>query len=149
MQEQKYFQRLSVFLYIIFILVGIAMIGSAIAFGVLSCNFRRNAEKVTATVTDIRETLDSDGKTHYAVCITYDFGGSTCRDVPLDYQRDTVQIGSTVEIWCSRTDPRDIQSDAAPFAACAALCGSGLVFLALGIVPWIISRKLRARTTNP
>ncbi len=141
MPEQTKFKYLSIILYIVFILVGLAMIGGAAALGVISCKFRQNAEKITATVSDIRETMDSEGETHYEVYITYEFLDSTYRNVPLDYHRGTVQVGSTVKIWCSLTNPRDIQSDAGAFVMCAALGGGGLIFLALGIVPGIIAKK--------
>lgn len=145
MQEPKSFRDPSIFLYIIFILVGILMLGGAVTLGISSFRFRQGAQKVTATVSDIRETVDSDGETDDTVYITYEFQDVLCRDVPLDYHRDTLRVGDTVAVWCSRENPRDIRSGPGMAVACACLGIAGTVFLALGIVPHIVAKKLRAK----
>mgnify|MGYP002702518981 CR=1 FL=1 len=143
MQESKIFRAPSVFLYIVFILVGIMMLGGAVMLGYNSYCFRQGAQKVTATVSDIRETIDSDGNTHYMVYITYEYQDEIYRDVPLDYHRGTSRIGDKVSVWCSREDPRNIQSGSGMVTACACLGISGIIFLALGTVPSIIAKRMK------
>lgn len=134
-----------ILLYAIFILVGVVMLGGGIAFGVISYNFRQHAEKITARVTDIRETSDTDGETSHTVYVSYDFQGQTYSDVRLDYYSSGMHIGTSVTIWCSLADPYDIQANSSPYIACTCFGIAGIICLAIGIVPGIFALKKRAR----
>lgn len=149
MRNSKTTKNPMLLLYAVFILIGIVMLGGGIAFGVISFNFRQNAEKITAYVTDIRETSGSDGETKRAAYVSYDFQGQTCSDVSLDYYSSRMHIGTAVTVWCSLSDPYDLQADFSPYIACTCFGIAGIVCLAIGIVPGIFAFKKRAGKPKP
>lgn len=123
----------------IFALIGIGMLAGGIFWIGHNLAFRQTAVEVPAQIIDIETYYDSDGDSQHHVWVAYTHGGTTYSGVPLNEYSSNMYIGKEITIWCNPEDPYNVISDTGIWLGGCILLFMGVVFAAVGIVPFITS----------
>ncbi len=112
----------------VFLIVGILLmcagIGIAIYYGIDSQNYA----KVSATITNIEVSKDSDGDNNYYVTVDYEYNGVQYHDIYTGYWERGMYEGQTITIYCNKDHPTDIRSSTLMIILPCVLFGMGLIF---------------------
>ena len=134
--------------YILFPLIGIALLIGGWFFLMRTVRFHKTAVEITAVITTIDSYRDSDGDTHHRVYIDYDFDGVHYGDVRLGEYSSTMYEGKTLTLLVDPRDPLNVQGKSSGYVVGILLMVMGAVFAAIGLVPAISSILTRKKGTR-
>jgi len=130
----------------IFFIIGIVSTIVGIGTTMHRLNTISNAERVTATITDIRTFRDADGYINNRAYVRYSVGGRTI-DARLNWSSTNMRVGQTVELYVNRYDPyRFISAGAVGWVLALLPFIFTITFGTIGVVFLAIERRKRNRS---
>lgn len=140
---QRFCNKTTSFLFLIFSLIGIAVLIYSSSARKTDKAFFENAEPVTATICEIekRETKDSDGNIKYEhhVYVDYEIDGQKYNNVYLCKYPGGMFEGDAVEAFYDPSNPTDIRIDYDIDQHYNDLAGVAIFFIVVGFLPMIIT----------
>lgn len=123
----------------IFATIGLwAVIGGVITT-LISAKFMKNAEPVTAVITDIQHYREHDGKEGHDVYVTYQYDGVEYEDISLGFYSSSMRKGQSLEVLCDSNNPEKIRSQSGLTFVQIVLYSLGGVFILIGLIPGLVT----------
>lgn len=131
----------------IFAVSGLLLLIGGLIWLLSGASFLHNAEKVSATITDIETYKDYDHRRHHDVYVDYICNGISYQDVLLNSYSSSMYVGKTITIYCDLNNPERIMLPLSLSLGGSILILLGVIFGTTGIIPLIIfSRKKKRRS---
>lgn len=132
-------------LFSIFAIAGIGLLIGAICAGIYFSNFKSQAVKITAEITDIRKYYDIDNELEHRAYVSYSYDGEEYENVPLNSYSSSMYEGEKIELLCDPEHPGRIMTSSLGIILPAVLGGMGIIFALVGIIPLIVMRRKKKK----
>lgn len=140
MSNEKKSKKIS--LYLIFAVVGVALIIVGTVLIIQSENFKKNAAQTEATIVEIETYEDSDDETHYNVLVEF-YAGDVKVEGDLGYHVSGMKKGQTVKVFYNPDDPNDFKSASEGIWMFVVFIVGGIPFTLVGFSP-LIAKLIKA-----
>lgn len=126
--------------YLIFLIVGIALLVAGIVVLHSELRFQKNAVKIQAVITDI-QTYRGREETRHAVFVEYEYDGEIYKDIRLNEYNNRMSRGKKVTILVDPEDPQRISTEFGTILAGGMIILMGVIFSCVAIIPFILGIK--------
>lgn len=136
------------FLYLfcgIFGVIGAVLLISAVMVHISDRKFMAEAEEISGVIDSIETYRDSDHETHHRVYVNYTYNGKQYNKVRVNFYSSSMYEGKDITLYCDPQRPERVVVQGANIFAVVILSGMGILFLCAGIIPFIISIRVRAK----
>lgn len=127
--------------FLIFAVVGIAVISGAVWAFVSGMQFRKSAVSVTGKIEDIMTYYDDDGDAHHEVFVTYTFEGQTYEGIRLNEYSGNMYVGGSIALLCDPENPGKVETKSKFYFVVITLAIMGIVSFCAGTIPLCFSIK--------
>lgn len=136
------------FLYLfcgIFAVIGAVLLVSAVMVYVSDQKFMAEAEEINGVIDTIETYRDSDHETHHRAYVNYTYNGQQYNKVRVNFYSSSMYEGKEITLYCDPQHPERVIVQGANIFAVVILSGMGVLFLCIGIIPIIISIRVKAK----
>ena len=113
------------FIMWVFLAVGLVLMCVGICVAIYLGVDSQNYVKVSATITDITTSRDSDGDVNYVVSVDFEFSGEHYTDIPTGFWVQGMYEGEQITIYCHKDNPTNIRSGSIMIILPCVLFGMG------------------------
>ncbi len=121
-----------VFILILFFIIGIGLLIGSVFLMKDYQEFKETAVEVQATIEEIHVSRDSDGDTDYDVFVSYQYGGESFDNVPINFYSSSMYEGKEITLLCDPAAPGRVKES-------SAVSTPGLILVFMGVIFMLIS----------
>lgn len=129
----------------IFAVVGAFLVAGAVIVCISDRKFMAEAEEISGVISAIETYRDSDNETHHRVYVDYTYNGQQYGKVRINFYTSSMYEGKEITLYCDPRHPEKVVVQGANTFVFSMFIIMGIIFLCGGIIPLIISIRVRTK----